>query len=176
MDPSFEEARDGNKKAEEELFSFFKSRFKTIAVKRIGHADAEDVAQDACLTVLRKYKTEEFSKGMIPWAYGVLRMKIGNYIQTRTRHNKSLASFPQENQIKHWPYEITYNDLKKQILHCLELIVQKNALYATILNLGYGGYKTEEICQKVQIEKKSLYDTIYRARLMLKKCLETGRI
>ncbi|NIO21904.1 MAG: hypothetical protein GTN76_14535, partial [Candidatus Aenigmarchaeota archaeon] len=81
MDELLSKAREGDEKAERELFQYLFVRFKALAKRRIGEGEAEDIAQEACLTVLEKYKTQTFTKGFETWAYGVLKMKIGNYMQ-----------------------------------------------------------------------------------------------
>ena len=60
MDQIFARAREGDEKAEQELFKYLFVRFKTLAERRIGKGEAEDIAQEACMTVLQKYKTETF--------------------------------------------------------------------------------------------------------------------
>ena len=46
MDQLFESARSGDEKAEQELFQYLFVRFRTLAERRIGKGEAEDIAQE----------------------------------------------------------------------------------------------------------------------------------
>jgi RNA polymerase sigma factor (sigma-70 family) len=74
--------------AEEKLFSALHERFCLIAQHRIWRPgkdpaeigqDAEDISIEAIVTVILKYKKAEFPKGFVPWAYEILRNKIGGH-------------------------------------------------------------------------------------------------
>jgi DNA-directed RNA polymerase specialized sigma24 family protein len=72
----------GDQGAEAELFQTLSLRFTAIAKRRIREKEAaEDIAQDACATILHKYKSESFTVSFAAWAFGVLWMKIGNHLQ-----------------------------------------------------------------------------------------------
>lgn len=176
MDNLLAKAQKGDEKAEKKLFQYLFVRFKAIAKRRIGEGEAEDIAQDACLTVLQKYKTETFSKGFEAWAYGVLKMKIGNYIQGLMVKQKSLAPESEADQtLKSSSPEPDYN-LKRKLIDCLKQIIKRNPLYARVLNFIHQGYQTSEICKRLQIRPNNFYVILNRGRGMLKTCLETGRI
>jgi DNA-directed RNA polymerase specialized sigma24 family protein len=51
-----------------------------------------------------------------------------------------------------------------------------NKRYARILVLRYQGYSAEEICDEFKITSKNLYMILSRARVLLKRCIETGEI
>jgi RNA polymerase sigma factor (sigma-70 family) len=176
MEHLLAKAKQGDEKAEKELFQYLFVRFKTLAKRRIGEGEAEDIAQDACLTVLQKYKTETFSKGFEAWAYGVLKMKIGNYIQGLMVKQKSWAPESEADQtLKNSPLEPDY-DLKRRLVKCLKQIVKRNPLYARVLNFVYQGYTIEEISQSLKRKPNNVYVILNRGRGMLKTCLETGGI
>jgi RNA polymerase sigma factor (sigma-70 family) len=176
MENLIAKAREGDEKAEKKLFQYLFVRFKVIAKRRIGEGEAEDIAQEACFTILQKYKTETFSKGFEAWAYGVLKMKIGNYIQGLMAKQKSLASESEADQaLKNSSLEPNY-DLKRNLIHCLKQIINRNPLYARVLNFIHQGYRTSEICERLKIKPNNFYVILNRGRGMLKTCLETGRI
>ena len=84
MKQLLERALVGDKEAEKELFQYLFVRFKLFAKQKgRGVQDAEDIAQEACVTILEKYKSQSFTAGFEAWAYGVLRMKIGNFLQKK---------------------------------------------------------------------------------------------
>ena len=176
MENLLAKAQMGDEKAEKALFQYLFVRFKAFAKRKIGEGEAEDIAQEACLTIIQKYKTETFSKGFEPWAYGVLKMKIGNYIQGLMVKQKSLTPESEADQtlINSSP-EPDY-DLQRKLIDCLKQIIKHNPLYARVLNFVHQGYAIEEISQRLKREPNNLYVILNRGRGMLKTCLETGRI
>lgn len=166
----------GDKSAEDQLFQYLFVRFRFFA-KRITQIDeeAEDLAQEACMTVLKKYKTVTFDEGFEAWAYGVLRMKIGNYLQSKATRNKRVVSEHIIDEMRE-PSPPIDHDLRKRLIECLRKIVKVNRRYARLLNLTYQGYKTDEICAKLKLNRNNLYVTLNRGRAMLRACLETGEV
>jgi RNA polymerase sigma factor (sigma-70 family) len=176
MDQLYKKAKEGDKKAEKELFQQLHVRFTTLAKRRIGKGEAEDIAQEACMTVLEKYKTESFTKGFGPWAYGVLRMKIGNYIQGQMVKEKGMVS---ELQASHVTRSLSFKpdyELKRKLMECLKKLFGLNPRHAELLNLFYQGFTTDEICGKLQIKPNNFYVILNRVRGQLKLCLQTGTI
>ena len=87
-------AKAGDKKAKNELFQYLFIRFNLFAKRKVREdKDAEDLAQEACMTIIEKYKTEKFTVNFQAWAYGVLKMKIGNYLQSKKRLSGKQTSF-----------------------------------------------------------------------------------
>ena len=176
MDELMRRARQGDQEAEEQLFQYLSVRFKTLAKRRIGEGEAEDIAEEACLTVLQKYKTETFSKGFLPWAYGVLQMKIGNYMQGRMAKEKSLVPESEVDRMAKTSQPEPDYHLKRKLIDCLKQIIKLNRLYARALNLIYQGYKTGEICQRLGVTSNHFFVSLSRGRRLLRTCLETGRV
>ena len=67
-------------------------------------------------------------------------------------------------------------DLKRRLLGCLQKICRQNVRYARILNLHYQGYKTGEVCGRMDVRPATLYSVLSRARSMLEDCLEKGDV
>ncbi len=176
MDELLSKAREGDEKAERELFQYLFVRFKTFAKRRIGEGEAEDIAQEACMTVLQKYKSETFTKGFEAWAYGVLKMKIGNYMQGLLVKQKSLAPEAEADQAEKISSPGPDHDLKRKLIDCLKRLVKFNRLYARALNFIYQGYNTDEISRRLRIKPNNFYVILSRGRRHLRTCLETGRI
>lgn len=176
MDRLLARAKKGDKKAEKELFRYLFVRFKTLAKRRIGEGEAEDIAQEACLTVLQKYKTETFTTGFQAWAYGVLKMKIGNYMQGLMPKEKNLVPESEANQALNTPTPEPEYELKRKLVDCLKQIIKRNRLYARALNFIHQGFKSNEICQRLKIKPNNFYVILNRGRRMLETCLDIGRI
>lgn len=59
---------------------------KRLAVLRIENPeDAEDLVQDTLLTMTEKCPRTQIEKGLLVWAMGILRKKIGNYYRRGQR-------------------------------------------------------------------------------------------
>ncbi len=171
-------AINGDKSAEKQIYEFLFLRFTALAKRRIREKqDAEDLAQEACLTVIQKYKDETFTKGFEAWAYGILRMKIGNYLQKeKVRENTFAADFQTDRDSRLSSSEPD-NDLRLTLVDCLKKVINGGYVrYARALNLIHKGFKVPEICQKLNVNANNFYVILKRGRSMLKVCLETGRI
>lgn len=176
MDELLARVRAGDPEAERRIFQILHVRFRRLAKRRVrNETSAEDIAQDACTTVLEKYKTEEFTVGFEAWAYGVLRMKIGNYLQKLRTERDGLSV---ESEIEAMPAVggDVDSELKMRLLDCLKKILEVNSKYARALNLTYQGYKTDEICQKLGIVPSHFYVVLNRGRSMLRLCLDKGEV
>jgi RNA polymerase sigma factor (sigma-70 family) len=177
MDHLFAKARDGDKGAEKELFQYLFKRFAKIAKRRVGEGEAEDIAQDACITVLQKYKSETFTKGFGPWAYGVLRMKIGNYMQgLMVREKKLIPIMEDKQEAVAIPSPESAYELKRKLIDCSKKIIRNNQRQGQVLNYFALGYKTGEVCRKLRITPNSFYIILHRVRQILRTCMETGKV
>ena len=169
-------AQNGDLSAESQIFDHLLVRFLFFAKRRVqSEESAEDIAQEACLTVVQKYKTEEFTVDFEAWAYGVLRMKIGNYLQKRKMERKTLSSSKFDVRIS----GITLApdpDVRRRVLECLGRIIDANRNYARALNLVHKGYKTSEICRRLEVSSAHFYVILSRGRSMMRSCLETGSV
>ncbi len=170
-----EKARSGDNNAEDRLFQILRARFASIAKRRVREKEtAEDIVQQACVTVLQKYKTEEFRAGFEAWAYCVLRMKIGNYIQAKSSSRESLDDGTVLDRL---PEKSPSDpDLERKLIDCLRKIIKVYPRYARVLSLSYQGFISDEICNRLNVTKTNLYSLLSRGRSVLSLCLETGRV
>ena len=132
-------ARGGDEEAEKALFHYLVVRFRLLAKRRIGVEDSEDIAQEACLTVLEKYKNETFTSGFEAWTYGVLKMKIGNYIQGTLHKRKHSVPVADSHPKLQTESGEPAHDLKIALILCLRKITKQNPLYARVLNFVHQG-------------------------------------
>ena len=164
-------ARSGDKAAEQQIFERLLVRFTLIAKRRIDSDDAQDIAQDACLTILEKYRTEAPAGRFEAWAYGVLYNKIGNFYQhreVRRAWNSGVAEY----EMSRSPQLSGRHDLRWRLVDCVKRLVRVNRRYARALNLVFQGFRTDEICQKLDILPGHLYVVLNRGRRILNDCLE----
>lgn len=173
IDTLLHKALSGDKSAETELFGRLRDRFSYITKRYIRNtAEAEDVAQEACLTVFEKYKTEQFTVGFQAWACGVLRMKIGNYLQKRRTEKKRMATGIEKIASLESASVSCDPDLSRAMIACVKKLSRSNIRYARILLLVFNGYKTAEICAKLGVTPNVLYVSANRGRSLLKACLD----
>jgi len=77
-------ARDGDQQAEERLFSRLHARILALAKRRLQDEEAaRDIAQETMRTVFEKYRTAPLPRGLLPWAFAILRNKVGNQYKRR---------------------------------------------------------------------------------------------
>ena len=173
-DPLIEMARAGDKRAENDLFVTLRASFMLIAKHRLRdlpHRTHEDIVQDACTTVLQKYRTEQFDKGFMNWAYGVLRNKIGNAYQYQDRH--PLSSSIDAEQVETGPDSASHH-LGMIIRRCFGKLISSNLGYARLVNLAHQGYGTDEICRRLGITAQNCHTLLSRSRKKLRECMESG--
>jgi RNA polymerase sigma factor (sigma-70 family) len=170
-----ERAKAGELVAENRLFDDLLARFELFAARRFGRDAAKDIAQEACITVLRKYRTETFTVGFEAWAYGVLKNTIRNYARETKTRDRVITPDPEierEGGLDSEPEA----ELKLTLLDCLKRIFQTNPRYARVLNLVHQGFKAAEISERLDITPNHFYVILNRGRSLLKLCLETGRV
>jgi RNA polymerase sigma factor (sigma-70 family) len=155
------------------LFKYLSVRFRVLAGHKVGSNEAaDDLIQETSIAVLRKYKTEEFTKGFEHWAYEVLRMNIRKHYDRLKAEQKRFA----EDSISSTSEGCSLNDpeLERKLTACLKSIARKNRNYVRAIFLIYQGYKTDEICVKLNIDRTKLYVITSRGRAMLKACMNKG--
>ncbi|MFQ5627400.1 MAG: RNA polymerase sigma factor [bacterium] len=81
-------ARQGDIQAENQLFELLHERIFNLVQRRIWSRyrpaeeikmDAEDLTHEIYMTILSRYKTEDFEHGFLSWTFQIVRNKIGDY-------------------------------------------------------------------------------------------------
>lgn len=164
----FLRALNGDQDAEAQMVAHLRARFTLIAKRRVGQADAEDVAHDACLTILDKFKELDSDTRFEAWAYQILRNKIGNHFR-RDRVRQRLRSGGSEVDVA--AAGVVDPDTRLTLVRCLRKLIEVNPRYARVLNLIHLGYNTEEICRRMKLTRSNLYSIVSRARALLSDCV-----
>jgi RNA polymerase sigma-70 factor (ECF subfamily) len=172
-----EQAKAGDESAEKQIFANLRETFVAIAKRRIEDSEvAEDIAQEACITILQKYKSESFTVSFQAWAYGVLRMKIGNYYQKYQVKHKPARLDSDFGKVAGPTVEPINHELKLTLIDCMRKISRVYRNYARVLNLVYQGFGADEICRKLSIKPGNMRVILSRGRSVLKTCLRTGEV
>lgn len=174
MDQLLALARQGDKGAQEKLFGFLLVRFTLLAKRRMREEEARDAAQDACLTVFQKYRTEAPAERFEAWAYAILRRKIGNCYQKQDVRERVMGDGTRIDDVADASGGTLPPHIRNALLECLRKLVRTFPRYARALNLVYQGYDTEEVCRRLRIRQGYVYVLLNRGRDMLNECLEKG--
>lgn len=169
--------RAGDRTARERLFEELLVSFRIIVKHRFQeHFDqtSEDIAQEACRTVLERFPNANFENGFASWAHEVLRNHIGNAYQRRNRELARRAPDPdialQADRSNPDP------DFNRSVRQCFKELLESNKRYARVLNLIRLGFKTDEVCRRLEINRANCHTMLSRARTRLILCLESKGI
>ena len=163
--------------AKEKLFESLSARFRYFSRQKVWDPDdAEDVVQDALLIINREFKNVEIKVSFYSWAYRVFDLRVLNYVNKKGTRKDRFQQIDSEQTPAPEPPPESFSELKRQLLDCLNKIIKINPRYARILNFQYQGFTTEEICDKLKVNRNNCYSILYRARSLLEICLEKGDI
>jgi len=166
----FIRARTGDKAAEEELLRYVRERFVVIAKYRLWADVSEDIAHDACMTVLHKYKDLDADIDFMRWSYSVLRNKIGSFMRDSTRHG-AVISYVEESDTIRGSAVSESPELALILENCLRKLAQTHPLYIKALDLVNQGYTVREVCGALNISANNLYVMLHRCRKKLYDCV-----
>jgi RNA polymerase sigma-70 factor (ECF subfamily) len=164
------------KEAEGRLFTYLSVRFRVIAYLKVGNKqDAEDIVQEALAAIAEEYKTIQFRTSFAAWAYKVFDNRLLSYIGRKKQHSGTVVESLSDG---HHSLDVLSPDpeFERQLSGCLEKLKVVNARYARVLELHSQGYGTSEVCRELGVTSGNLYMILFRARAMLKRCLETGDV
>jgi len=166
-------ALNGDDAATEKIFRHLLVRFRLFAAQKIGDNDiADEIAQKACITVLERFREQEFEVGFEAWAYGVFRMTLKAHFSRRDTRLTSLNNIT----VPQASHQDSNPDLNRRLRSCLKKIFKVNIAYARALNFATQGYGTEEICDRLNLKRSHLYVILFRGRALLRRCLDTGEV
>jgi RNA polymerase sigma-70 factor (ECF subfamily) len=166
----FKAAHAGDRSAENKLMQHLTVSFRLFAQHRLwNEPDAEEVVQDALLTIVTKYHEVEIESSFAGWAYRVLQNKIMDYVKKRSARRRLDEQWDRDHQ-EH--AAVTPDpELRSRLINCFRKLARQNSRHARILNLHYQGFATADICHKLGITETNLYVLLSRARRALELCL-----
>lgn len=172
MDQLVEKAQGGDPQAEQRLFCELFVRFRRFAERRVELDSAEDVAQEACITVLTKLKSLELEGDFFEWAHGVLRMILRRHHHAESKRKEREFRMPENFELpgRRQPQPM----LRHHLLDCMKRLVRQQKKYARIYNLHQLGYSAKDVCDKMALNLDTYYVYLGRGRSMLEECL-TGK-
>lgn len=173
----YKKAVSGDLIAERALFERLVERFRFLTHHKIGwNQDAEDIAQEALLVVIKNYRNLDIQHSFAAWAVKVLNNRILDFHDAnRRRLNREVAG-DKNGDVSNAIVEPTDCHLKLDLIRCFRKLLSVNRQYGRILNLRAQGNSTEDICTKLGISRNNLYISLHRARAILAECLRSGNI
>jgi RNA polymerase sigma-70 factor (ECF subfamily) len=163
-------------------------RFALLRIK--DPSIAEDLVQETFLAALKSRKNFKSRSAVRTWLTAILKHKIVDHLRKKNRepttHNIEAiidSINEQFDDVGHWkikPDKWTVNPLKiyeqKEFLNalssCLAELPQRLAKAFMLREIE--GLSTEEICKALQISATNSWVMLYRARMHLRRCLETN--
>ncbi len=171
IDQLWEKAVGGDKDAEEKIFQHLLDRFKVLARLVVCKEDAQDVAHEACLEVIKGYKAVREPFEYNAWAQQILKHKIADYYKKKSMENNVFTTQGNTQQYERNRGSGDDPEVMRILIDCLRKLIVGYPRYARALNLVQLGYKTEEICEKMNIKRANLYVILNRGRSLLKNCM-----
>ena len=168
-------ALNGNKASEEELFQCLLDRFRYSVHHRIWDKDAaEEIVQDALLTIVQEYSQVEIHTSFAAWAYKVVDNKILGYIKKKKQSAGTMVEYSDfSSSIQGKAIDPT---LRRVLLDCLKKLSKTRLRYSRVLILHYQGFSISEISEKMKLTRNAFYLLLSRSRKMLAECIENGKI
>jgi RNA polymerase sigma factor (sigma-70 family) len=145
---------------------------RKLTALRIGNReDAEDLVQETLLTMVRKAQEIDPEKGMLIWAMGILRKKVGNYYR-RAQRFTSL-----DPRVRHEVRCSSIVPSPESSLHHTELLTMIDGILMKLsprereaIDLYLAGRQTSEIVSLLHPERyQNIVNRLHRGRKKLAK-------
>lgn len=147
---------------------------RRLSTMRINNPeDAEDLVQETLLTMVRKAPRIDLEKGMLIWAMGVLRKKVGNYYRKAQRYTSLEDHKIAGKSTMHSPAAVS----PESHLHHAELRAMVDGVLGTLsprereaIDLYLAGIQTGEIANLLHPERyQNVVNWLHRGRKKLAK-------
>jgi len=134
----------------------------------------EDLVQKALLIIYQKYKTAKLRKGILPWAYRIMRNVMWNESRKKTRQQDILIENKEEirkieQQIENLEDQVYDNILFDEVKKAIRHLKNKEK---RIIELKLEGYSGKEILEIMNIKRSALDVNVHRAINKLIQILE----
>jgi DNA-directed RNA polymerase specialized sigma24 family protein len=146
----FVKARGMDEDSKEEIFEFLRSRLLVLARHRVPEA-AEDTVHESLIIVHNRFSEFENLQGLLAFTHQVLRNKIGNIYQSRSREQ--------------------HRQVERIVRTAIDKLGEKRPYCRSILFCLYQGLEPGEISDRLEITKSKLKVQTFRCREALKKIL-----
>ena len=170
------------------LYHFTLARIKDPSV-------AEDIVQETFLAALKARENFRGRSSARTWLIAILKHKLVDYIRKRIREEASDKVESMFNTATNDPADSSFNDAgdwrirpSKWTIDPMKLYEQKEFMDVLYHCLGelpkrqaeafmmreIDGFSTDEICKLLDISATNSWVMLYRARMWLRRCLESN--
>ncbi|NOY41202.1 MAG: sigma-70 family RNA polymerase sigma factor [Planctomycetes bacterium] len=156
-----------------EILTSSQVRLRAFAISMVRpRSDADDVLQNACMTLWKERGKYDADRDFFPWAYGVV---LNNVLRHRKKKatdkllfNDALICTLATEYVDH----ADEFDLRRQLLHAC--IAKLNNKDRGLLEERYtSSIKPKIISQQRSWPLSSVYSSLSRIRVLLHRCIET---
>ncbi len=164
------------------------SMFSYALFRTSSKETAEDLVQETFMAAIQGFEKYEGLSNPKTWLFSILNHKIIDYHRNNYRHQDIFENRDKDwffNDKEKWKTEERpgdwiganenllddegFNDVLQKCLKNLP------SSWFSIIQLKYmQGKKAEQICQELSISNTNLWQILHRAKLQLRKCIETG--
>jgi RNA polymerase sigma-70 factor (TIGR02943 family) len=151
---------------------------------------AQEIVQEALVAALDAYQRFEGRSSVKTWLIAILKRKIVDYFR-RAKNQQHVDNFDEAaagidrmfDETGHWsakPNEWDVNPIKayeqQEFIDILYQCIAKlpNRLAEIFMLREFEEMSTVQICRQLKITESNTWVMLYRARMQLRKCLETN--
>jgi RNA polymerase sigma factor (sigma-70 family) len=165
------QAQHGDRQAREEIVSFLYLRFLSLARERVQD-EAEDVVQEMLIVVHNHLSEFKSLRGLLAFAQNVLRKRIGNAYQRRTR-DRNLAAVLRGGSLAAYDLvsEWELADLDRVLRQGMEHVSQTCPYCRVVFTCLYEGMSAREIRHRLGVSQSRLKYMTFRCRQALRAVL-----
>jgi RNA polymerase sigma-70 factor, ECF subfamily len=154
-----------------ELVQAQSALYAYVSTLMAGSTDSYDVLQEANIVMWQKAGEVDSAAGFLPWAYSVARYQVMAYRKrvSRDRHVFSLGVLERLAERAASHHAVSEDEIA--ILE--DCMAKLSAQQREYVSSRYSeGMAVQEIAQKMCQSENAVAATLYRARLVLAKCVE----
>ena len=170
--PDYEKNNPSPEWPEEEIKAIRLAFQKLTSLRIMNATDAEDVVQDALLTMILKRPQTSLKKGPLIWGMGILRNKVGNYYRRNQRYlsiemvESSTMQQRQDDALSASPEGDVIHDELKEIVNCS--LDQLPDPQRQVMEMLIAGLDTGEIVSRLSPERyQNIINRLHRGRKKL---------
>jgi RNA polymerase sigma-70 factor, ECF subfamily len=140
------------------------------------HSNAEDIFQDVCVTICRKYGEFEKGTNFKAWAMQITRFKLLSHYQTQSQRDRMLCLTPElvetlADPIVGSEMETSMANEREALRICLAKIKGTNRM---LVLKRYGeGLSCQEVAKAINWTLNAVYVALSRIRDSLGKCINS---
>lgn len=139
-----------------------------------GGADAEDVFQDVCVILWRKFDQYEPGTDFVAWALAIARFEIKNYFKEQAARPAQLSDVANEAVYQQYTTE-SFDEVRSARSEVLATCLQrlKPEQHALIRDYYHNNDSVEVLAGRMQLSVAAVYKRLNRSRKQLAECVRS---